>query len=201
MLAWLDAWEGLLPPPALAHVLLSLVLPRLAAAVEKWDPRQETVPIHAWLHPWLPHLGPQLEAFYPTIRHRLSSALTAWHPADDSARALLAPWRRAFDAGDWDALLARSVAPKLALALQVRAPGVGGAGPALAVHALCRAVPASVTRAGDAFARLQRRGTAGTAVPREPNPSPPGCNTALAQHAPLPDTRCCPICPLPPRSW
>lgn len=84
---------------------------------------QETIPIHAWLHPWLPHLGPQLESFYPTIRHRLASALAAWHPADDSARLLLAPWRRVFDAGDWDALLARSIAPKLALALQVGVDG------------------------------------------------------------------------------
>jgi hypothetical protein len=40
MLAWLDAWERLLPPAALSHVLLALVLPRLGAAVEKWDPRQ-----------------------------------------------------------------------------------------------------------------------------------------------------------------
>lgn len=40
MLAWLDAWEGLLPPAALSHVLMSLVLPRIAATVEKWDPRQ-----------------------------------------------------------------------------------------------------------------------------------------------------------------
>jgi tuftelin-interacting protein 11 len=119
MLAFLDAWEPLLPPAALSHVLFSLVLPRLAAAVERWDPRQETVPIHVWLHPWLPHLGAQLEAFYPTIRHRLTSALTQWHPADGSARALLAPWRRAFEGADWDALLARSIVPKLALALQV----------------------------------------------------------------------------------
>ncbi|KIZ04951.1 Tuftelin-interacting protein 11, partial [Monoraphidium neglectum] len=99
VLAWLDAWEGLLTPAALGHVLLGLVLPRISAAVERWDPRQ-------------------LEALYPTIRHRLASALTQWHPGDDSARVLLAPWRRVFEAADWDGLLARSIAPKLALALQ-----------------------------------------------------------------------------------
>jgi len=118
MLSFIDAWERLLPPAALSHVLTSLILPRLASAVDRWDPRQETVAIHAWLHPWLPHLGAQLEPFYPTIRHRLAAALTAWHPGDGSARALLAPWRRVFEAAEWDALLTRSIAPKLALALQ-----------------------------------------------------------------------------------
>jgi tuftelin-interacting protein 11 len=43
--------------------------------------------------------------------------LSAWHPADDSARALLAPWRRVFEPRDWDALLVRGVVPKLAAAL------------------------------------------------------------------------------------
>ncbi len=37
---------------------------------------QETVPIHAWLHPWLPHLGPALEELYPVVRHKLAVALT-----------------------------------------------------------------------------------------------------------------------------
>ena len=118
MLAWVDAWERLLPPAALHHVLIGLVLPRVAAAVEAWDPRREAVPVHTWLHPWLPHLGPQLEALYPTLRHRLAAALAQWHPADGSARALLAPWRRVFKPADWDGLLSRSVAPKLALALE-----------------------------------------------------------------------------------
>ena len=46
------------------HVLHSLL--QLAAAVEAWDPRQERVPLHAWLHPWLPALVP------PSALHRWS---------------------------------------------------------------------------------------------------------------------------------
>ena len=50
----------MLPPSALSHVLEMLVMPRLRRAAGEWEPRQETVPVHAWLHPWLPHLGAQV---------------------------------------------------------------------------------------------------------------------------------------------
>lgn len=62
--------------------------------MEEWEPRQERVPLHAWLHPWLPVLGPQLQQLYAGIRHKLAAALTAWHPSDRSALALLSPWHR-----------------------------------------------------------------------------------------------------------
>jgi hypothetical protein len=52
-----QAWEPLLPASALAHVLEMLVLPKLRLAVGEWEPRQDTVPIHAWVFPWLPYLG------------------------------------------------------------------------------------------------------------------------------------------------
>ncbi len=117
MLALIDTWEPLLPHSIISLILNSLVMPKLTAAVGTWEPRQEAVPIHAWLHPWLPHLGTALESVYPSIRHKLSLALSAWHPSDGSAALLLAPWQRAFAAADWEALLTRSIAPKLAEAL------------------------------------------------------------------------------------
>jgi hypothetical protein len=52
-----QAWEPLLPASALGHILEMLVMPKLRRALNEWEPRQETVPIHAWLFPWLPFLG------------------------------------------------------------------------------------------------------------------------------------------------
>lgn len=68
LLAWFDAWSPLLPRGACQTLLQGLVMPRIAAAVEAWDPTRETQPIHAWLHPWLPYLAPELASVYPTIR-------------------------------------------------------------------------------------------------------------------------------------
>lgn len=86
--------------------------------MEQWEPRSETVALHAWLHPWLPYLGSRMEELYPAIRFKLSTALQQWHPSDQSALALLSPWHTVFDAKDWDALVMRSIVPKLAWALQ-----------------------------------------------------------------------------------
>ena len=64
---------------------------QLTRAVAGWEPREERVPLHAWLHPWLEALGPGLEDLYPGIRFKLAAALQAWHPSDAlRARAALA---------------------------------------------------------------------------------------------------------------
>lgn len=75
LLTFLETWEPLLPRAALSHILDMLVMPRLRRAVGEWEPVKESVPIHAWLHPWLPYLGTALTELYPSIRQKLSKAL------------------------------------------------------------------------------------------------------------------------------
>ena len=50
----LDAWLPLLPEWILHNILEQIVLPALTNEVENWNPLTDTVPIHAWIHPWLP---------------------------------------------------------------------------------------------------------------------------------------------------
>jgi hypothetical protein len=45
------------PPWVLDNIRDQLVLPRVQHEVEEWNPMTDTVPIHAWIHPWLPLLG------------------------------------------------------------------------------------------------------------------------------------------------
>ncbi len=53
----LNVWCQLLPPWVFDNILNQLVLPRLQREVSEWDPTSDPVPIHSWIHPWLPLMG------------------------------------------------------------------------------------------------------------------------------------------------
>uniref|UniRef100_A0A8D8YMB8 Tuftelin-interacting protein 11 n=1 Tax=Cacopsylla melanoneura TaxID=428564 RepID=A0A8D8YMB8_9HEMI len=119
MLRLIEAWKPLLPTWMIANILQQEILPKLLTEVEEWNPLTDTIPIHSWVLPWVPLLGQYFTTvIYPTIRHKLSSALVNWHPSDSSARLLLLPWTNVFSRGETDAFLLHNIVPKLHNALQ-----------------------------------------------------------------------------------
>ena len=104
LLRWFDAWHpAVLSDAAVEELQVKCVLPKLQRAVEAWNPLKDPVQIHAWLHPWLPSLGASMASLWAPIRHKLTNALAAWHPSDQSA--LGRPVAHRVRREDWDALL------------------------------------------------------------------------------------------------
>ncbi|XP_053693297.1 septin-interacting protein 1 [Sabethes cyaneus] len=118
MIALLDAWAPLLPSWILDNVLEQIIMNKLSAAVAKWDPLTDTIPIHVWIQPWAGILGAKMEEnIYPTIREKLSKALKAWNPEDRSARAMITPWKGVMAEEDLQVFLTKHIIPKLELRL------------------------------------------------------------------------------------
>lgn len=116
LLAVLVSWSPLLVGPFMDILISSAILPRLQAAVDAWDPRKDTIPIHTWVLPWLRFLsaGDQVRAtLFDPIQRKLSQALSAWQATDRSALLLLKPWHSVFEDGSWERLLLKSIIPKL----------------------------------------------------------------------------------------
>uniref|UniRef100_A0A1B0C2L7 GCF C-terminal domain-containing protein n=1 Tax=Glossina palpalis gambiensis TaxID=67801 RepID=A0A1B0C2L7_9MUSC len=103
MAALLDYWAPLFPSWILDSVLEQLVLPRLHVSVKSCDPLTDTAPIHIWILPWNSTLGHKIEELiYPSIRDKLGNALQALISQDRSARAMLTPWKGAFDSQEME---------------------------------------------------------------------------------------------------
>jgi tuftelin-interacting protein 11 len=119
MIRFLETWGDALPLPAIQRLLEQVVMPKLSAAVELWEPRWEPEPCHVWVQRWIPLLGRWLEPLYVTVRHKLGKALLGWH----TARALadydmVLPWKEAFGPEAWEEFVGRHVVPYLRQGLQ-----------------------------------------------------------------------------------
>ncbi|KAF8702695.1 hypothetical protein HU200_032518 [Digitaria exilis] len=120
MVRFLEMWgkqkDALLPPPAMQRIVSQVVMPKLSAAVESWDPGWDAVPCHAWVLPWIPLLGQRmLEPVYETVRGKLGEALGGGrHAARASAvHGMVAPWKDAFGPAAWGKFVDGHVVPYL----------------------------------------------------------------------------------------
>ncbi|KAJ3169686.1 hypothetical protein HDU87_000567 [Geranomyces variabilis] len=115
----LDA-SRLLPSWLYYNILEQLILPKLSRSVDEWNPATDSIPVHVWLHPWLPHLDDRLDAIHTAVRHKLNVMWRErrWSPSDPSALIALKPWIDVFKTADMDSLVVKAVMPKLVESLQ-----------------------------------------------------------------------------------
>jgi tuftelin-interacting protein 11 len=57
MVDLLGDWRPLLPEWIMQNVVDQLIVPKLQTELDQWNPTTDVVPIHKWIHPWLPLLG------------------------------------------------------------------------------------------------------------------------------------------------
>lgn len=101
----MESCEKLLRREVSEDLVAQVVLPRLRAEVEAWDPRLDSRSAHLWLHPWLPLLGKKMEMLWAPVRFKISTCLEKWDPTDASAHGLLQPWQKVFDGANWEPLM------------------------------------------------------------------------------------------------
>ena len=114
----IERWVPYLPQWIVDNILDQLIFPILQREVDQWNPLTDSIPIHSWLHPWLPLMHDRLEPLYQPIRTKLAQALQNWQPSDSSAKAVLLPWQKVFKQGTWDAFMNKHIVPKLVLTMQ-----------------------------------------------------------------------------------
>ncbi|XP_066146544.1 septin-interacting protein 1 [Euwallacea fornicatus] len=119
MISLIEAWKPILPLWILNNTFDQMIMPRMLEEVKRWNPLTDIIPIHLWIHPWIPLLDEHLhERIYPIIQDILGSALSGWHPSDRSAKLMLEPWQRALSQGTFLAFLVKHIVPKLQHCMQ-----------------------------------------------------------------------------------
>lgn len=122
------AWRSLLPAFIFSNIMDQLVVPKLRAALQSWDPRKRShhhkhVSIkyaqpHTWLFPWLPYIPPhQLDPENPDglvtdLKRRLRQVLDGWDVTSGALSGVLD--LREMLSSELDHVLVRHMLPKLA---------------------------------------------------------------------------------------
>jgi len=134
MTSLVQAWRPLLPPFIYNHLLDQIIVPKLNAGLQQWDPRKRnhrhkhatikyTEP-HTWLFPWLPYLPPYhldvkaSDGLLVEVKRRIRSILDSW---DVSSGVLpgLHEWRDLLGT-ELSHVLVRHLLPRLALQLSAK---------------------------------------------------------------------------------
>ncbi|KAK3812107.1 MAG: GC-rich sequence DNA-binding factor-like protein-domain-containing protein [Benniella sp.] len=117
----LEAWSSpLLPAFIHDNIITQLIIPKLKREVEQWTAR-DPVMLHTWIHPWLPVLEESRleQELYGDIRRKLANGLSGWNVLDPSGLHVVGRWKGVFNDTDMEALLQKSVLPKLVEGLQM----------------------------------------------------------------------------------
>ncbi|KAJ3202135.1 hypothetical protein HDU67_000761 [Dinochytrium kinnereticum] len=108
----------ILPPWLYANIINQLVMPKLRAEMDDWNPKRDYSLIHTWLFPWLPVLGDIFNEFFEPVQQKFAIMFSEWFPEDKEPVKVLTPWLEIFPATITNSLLNKIILPKLVATLR-----------------------------------------------------------------------------------
>ena len=88
------------------------------------DFKYNKLPIHCWLHPWLPLMKSKLSKHYPEIRRKFNSFISSFwsnngnEDENENILNMISSWKNIFDKNSMDNFLIKSIMPKLVISLR-----------------------------------------------------------------------------------
>ncbi|KIR28316.1 tuftelin-interacting protein 11 [Cryptococcus deuterogattii LA55] len=118
-----ESWEPILPLFVKDNILDQLVLPKVKAAIEQWNPKRNKRERHpkslaSIVFPWLPLLGERIDEIMDLSKRRIRHVMRNW-VVKDGVPEELRRWRKdVYSSNEWDKLIIQFVLPKLGLCLR-----------------------------------------------------------------------------------
>ncbi|CAJ0963264.1 unnamed protein product, partial [Mesorhabditis belari] len=109
----IQTWLPLLPNWMKENILDRVIVPKIEAEVEQWNPLKDEVPVHLWILPWLDIMGDRLVPVFSPIRQHLAKALRLWNPLDQGALVMLRPWKGVWTQATMSAFCSTNIIPAL----------------------------------------------------------------------------------------
>nr|KIR84073.1 tuftelin-interacting protein 11 [Cryptococcus tetragattii IND107] len=121
----MTAWESLIWHQWVPkdNILDQLVLPKVKAAIEQWNPKRNKRERHpkslaSIVFPWLPLLGERIDEIMDLSKRRIRHVMRNW-VVKDGVPEELRRWRKdVYSSNEWDKLIIQFVLPKLGLCLR-----------------------------------------------------------------------------------
>lgn len=82
MMTLMQYWLPLLPGWIVDNIFDQIIIPRIATAVDNWDPINDDQPLDQWLAPWHDLLGDRLLDIFAHVRQKMAGALRKWVATD-----------------------------------------------------------------------------------------------------------------------
>lgn len=113
VLRLLEVWNSLTPQFLHEQIVDQLLMPRLTACIQKWNPRSRHEQSSlSWLFQWLPYVGTRVGILVQLVKRKFVTVLSHWRPSHGLILELF-EWDDLIGKHEISSMLEKQVLPKL----------------------------------------------------------------------------------------